>query len=67
MSLFPDPQWTSAFELRCEVESQFTGNRGRVVAISPGRHLLVEWAPMGGRDGYVVRHSSPHGLRKVEP
>jgi hypothetical protein len=65
--LWEEPSWTESWPIRTAVLSTYTQNRGVVVGVRPGRHLLIEWQSQGGRDGYVVRHSSDQGLRKVEP
>lgn len=64
--LWTEPHWTAEFPIKTAVRSSYTKNIGTVVAVRPGRHLLIEWGPQGGRDGYVVRHSSPQGLTKVD-
>jgi hypothetical protein len=57
--------WSDHWEPGQRVRSSYTGNRGVVTHVERGRHLLVAWEPMGGRDGYTVRHSSPQGLERL--
>lgn len=64
--LWQEPSWVDAFPVRTRVRSSFTGNSGVVVAVSPGRHILVEWAETDRWKPYLVRHSSPQGLTKVD-
>jgi hypothetical protein len=59
--------WSDHWGPGQRVRSSFTGNVGQVTHVERGRHLLIRWQAMGGRDGYVVRHSSPQGLERVEP
>lgn len=62
-ALFSDPVWTDAYAEGDRVLSGFTGNRGTVVEVVTGRHLLVKWQNWRNEpDGYIARHSSPHGL-----